>query len=170
MPKHSFSVCTLCICRGTGSLAFLSFQAASLATISYQDASYLSGKRHFPFYLICFPRSIYLHRSFIYFGHWISDSQSLWVHPKESKPLVYITCFPCFFSLNSAGADEFDVFTWPNKRDNIVMDAFSHLLNVIFEDVFFSHSRGFQKEKVEVFHNPAKEKSHSIVHAWFFFS
>lgn len=29
------------------------------------------------------------------------------------------------------------------------MDAFSHLLNVIFDDVFLSHSHGFRKEKVE---------------------
>lgn len=35
--------------------------------------------------------------------------------------------------------------TQPNKGDIIVMDALSHLLNIIFDDVFFSFSHGFRK-------------------------
>lgn len=35
--------------------------------------------------------------------------------------------------------------TQPNKTDIIVMDALSHLLNIIFEDLFLSQSHGFRK-------------------------
>lgn len=35
--------------------------------------------------------------------------------------------------------------TQPNKTEIIVMDALSHLLNIIFEDLFLSQSHGFRK-------------------------
>jgi len=37
--------------------------------------------------------------------------------------------------------------TQPYKSDIIIMDALSLLLNVIFENLFFTYSHGFRKEK-----------------------
>ena len=46
--------------------------------------------------------------------------------------------------------------TQPNQDDRLVMDALSHLLNIVFEDLFLPHSHGFRKGRGPLLFGNAK--------------
>lgn len=80
--------------------------------------------------------------------HWlfrkkkVAEIQRFWLHSSFS---FFLWKRSIFYFIPKPG--KIRQITQPYKEDIIIMDALSLLLNVIFENLFFTYSHGFRKEK-----------------------
>lgn len=80
---------------------------------------------------------------------WISTKKN--IGEEKSRGDSKASFFFFFFSMKKIDllfySGKIRQITQPYKEDIIIMDALSLLLNVIFENLFFTYSHGFRKEK-----------------------